>query len=146
MADGTVGVLQAAGADRLIDNDAVTVGGQTVYRQRVRAFDAAEESALTAVPFTISATGSTTLVAAPGVGNGKLRLRRLSPTYAIRSPDNEPILALLVGAVEVQRGNALLGRFDVTAAAETDAITLTVDVLDAAGRVAGTVYYAVESG
>lgn len=35
MADGTVGVLQAPGADRLIDNSVLTVDGQTVYRQRV---------------------------------------------------------------------------------------------------------------
>jgi hypothetical protein len=36
LADGTVGVLQASGADRLIDNAVVTNGaGQTVYRQRV---------------------------------------------------------------------------------------------------------------
>jgi hypothetical protein len=35
MADGTVGVLQSPGADRLIDNEVLTVGGQTVYRQRI---------------------------------------------------------------------------------------------------------------
>lgn len=35
MASGTVGVKQAAGADRLIDNTQTTVSGQTVYRQRV---------------------------------------------------------------------------------------------------------------
>lgn len=106
----------------------------------VRSVDAAETVGLTAVPFTITATGVTTLVAAPG-GTSLLRLRRLSPTFAIRSPDSEPILQLKVGAVEVQRGNALVGRFDVTAAAASDAITLTVDILDASGKVTGTVYY-----
>lgn len=35
MADGRVGVRQQAGADRQIDNEVLTVGGQTVYRQRV---------------------------------------------------------------------------------------------------------------
>lgn len=35
MASGTVGVAQASSPDRLIDNSALTVGGQTVYRQRV---------------------------------------------------------------------------------------------------------------
>lgn len=115
----------------------------TVGTDAVRSVDAAEQVGLTAAPFTISATGTATLVAAPGVGNGKLRLRRLSPTYAVRSPDSEPILALKVGAVEAQRGNALTGRFDIPAAAETDAITLDVDVLDAAGRVTGTVYYSI---
>lgn len=106
----------------------------------VRAVDAAEDSGLVAVPFTITSTGTTVLVAAPG-GGGLLRLRRLSPTYAIRSPDSEPVLALFVGSVEVQRGNALTGRFDVTAGADSDAITLDVDVLDPSGVVAGTVYY-----
>lgn len=109
----------------------------------VRSVDAAEDAGLIALPFTITATGPATLVAAPGVGNGRLRLRRLSPTYAIRSPDSEPILQLHVGALEAQRGNALTGRFDITATDETDEITLTVDVLDASGRVTGTVYYEV---
>lgn len=36
MADGTVGVRQASAPDRLIDNETLTVDGQTVYRQRVR--------------------------------------------------------------------------------------------------------------
>lgn len=105
--------------------------------------DAAERTGLTVVPFTITTAGTTTLVAAPGAGNGRLRLRRLSPTYAIRSPDSEPILALFVGSAEMQRGNALTGRFNKTATNETDAITLTVDILDAGGRVAGTLYYDV---
>lgn len=35
MSNGTVGVAQAATPDRLIDNTALAVGGQTVYRQRV---------------------------------------------------------------------------------------------------------------
>lgn len=35
MADGTVGVAQSSSPDRLIDNDTGTVGGETVYRQRV---------------------------------------------------------------------------------------------------------------
>lgn len=35
MANGTVGVQQAGSPDRLIDNEVLTVGGQTVYRQRV---------------------------------------------------------------------------------------------------------------
>lgn len=35
MADGTVAVQQASPGDRLIDNEELTVGGQTVYRQRV---------------------------------------------------------------------------------------------------------------
>lgn len=107
------------------------------------ALDATITSAgLIAVPFTISAAGTTTLVAAPG-GSSLLRLRRISPTYAIRSPDDEPILKLFVGSVEAQRGNALVGRFDITAAASSDAITLNVDVLATLGRVAGTVYYEV---
>lgn len=106
----------------------------------VRAVDAAETTGLTAVPFTVTATGVTTLVAAPG-GGSLLRLRRLSPTFAIRSPNSEPILQLKVGTVEVQRGNALVGRFDETAAASSDAITLTVDILDAGGKVTGTAYY-----
>jgi hypothetical protein len=110
----------------------------------VRSVDAAELSNLTAVPFTITAAGSMTLVAAPG-GSSRLRLRRISPTYAIRSPESEPILALFVGDVEVQRGNVLTGRFDVTAASSDDAITLTADVLDADGKITGTVYYSMEA-
>lgn len=35
MANGTVGVAQAATPDRQIDNSALTVGAQTVYRQRI---------------------------------------------------------------------------------------------------------------
>lgn len=35
MANGTVGVAQAGTPDRLIDNTTLSVGGQTVYRQRV---------------------------------------------------------------------------------------------------------------
>lgn len=35
MADGSVGVKQSTAPDRLIDNEQLTVGGQTVYRQRV---------------------------------------------------------------------------------------------------------------
>lgn len=106
----------------------------------VTSVDAAETTGLLAVPFTVTTTGSTELVAAPG-GGRLLRLRRLSPTYAIRSPDSEPVLALFVGSTEAQRGNALTGRFDITAAADTDSITLTVDVLDGGGVVSGTVYY-----
>ncbi len=105
--------------------------------------DAAEDVSLTAVPFTLTATGNgQILVAAPG-GAGRLRLRRLSPTYAIRSPNSEPILSLKVGAVEAQRGNALTGRFDMTAATSANAITLDVDVLDVGGAIVGTVYYEV---
>lgn len=40
MADGTVGVKQSTAPDRLIDNEALTIGAQTVYRQRVRDPDA----------------------------------------------------------------------------------------------------------
>lgn len=35
MADGTVGIKQNPSADRQIDNEAMVIGGQTVYRQRV---------------------------------------------------------------------------------------------------------------
>ena len=35
MSDGTVAVQQASPGDRLIDNEVLTVDGQTVYRQRV---------------------------------------------------------------------------------------------------------------
>jgi endonuclease YncB( thermonuclease family) len=36
MADAVVGVTQGAVPDRLIDNDSLTVGSNTVYRQRIR--------------------------------------------------------------------------------------------------------------
>jgi len=35
MADGVVGVKQNTSPDRLIDNEQLTVGAQTVFRQRV---------------------------------------------------------------------------------------------------------------
>lgn len=35
MSNGTVGVAQSAAPDRLIDNEVLSVGGDTVYRQRV---------------------------------------------------------------------------------------------------------------
>lgn len=35
MADGVVGVKQNTAPDRLIDNEQLTVGAQTVFRQRV---------------------------------------------------------------------------------------------------------------
>lgn len=35
MADGTVGVAQSASPDRLVDNEQLTVGANTVYRQRI---------------------------------------------------------------------------------------------------------------
>src|SRR5687767_10693797 len=38
MSDGTVGVRQDVTPDRLIDNEVVNVGGQDVYRQRVKAY------------------------------------------------------------------------------------------------------------
>lgn len=41
MADGTVGVRQTPGADRLIDNEAITVPGDSVYRQRIQVGGAA---------------------------------------------------------------------------------------------------------
>lgn len=109
----------------------------------VRAVDAAELSNLMIAPFTITSAGSgQVLVAAPG-GGSLLRLRRLSPTYAIRSPDDEPILVLKVGSEVAQQGNSIVGRFDLSAAADTDAITLDVDVLGSGGRVVGTVYYEI---
>jgi YD repeat-containing protein len=46
MADGVVLVAQAAGGDRPIDNEALTVAGQTVYRQRVVTYPTFEETRL----------------------------------------------------------------------------------------------------
>lgn len=110
----------------------------------VEVVDAAEDATLTAVPFSLTTTGAgQILVAAPGAGIGRLRLRRISPTYAIRSPNSEPILSLKIGTVEAQRGNALTGRFDITAATGTNAITLDIDTLDVGGVVIGTLYYEV---
>lgn len=43
MADGSVGVLQAAEPDRLIDNETYTISGTTVYRQRVVSYQPLEE-------------------------------------------------------------------------------------------------------
>lgn len=43
MTDATVGVRQAATPDRLIDNRSLTVGAQTVYRQRVETYPGGEE-------------------------------------------------------------------------------------------------------
>lgn len=44
MANGTVGVLQSPTADRLIDNESLTVGGQMVQRQRVDVVPSAESA------------------------------------------------------------------------------------------------------
>ena len=50
MADGTVGVRQATNPDRLIDNEVLSVGGQTVYRQRVQVPEAIQTRDLILVP------------------------------------------------------------------------------------------------
>jgi hypothetical protein len=50
MADGTVGVKQSATADRLIDNETLVIGGETVYRQRVQIPEAVQTRDLVLVP------------------------------------------------------------------------------------------------
>ncbi len=115
-------------------------GNPGIRRDGIHTIDAAEDSSLIPAPFTFTTTGTHVLVAAPG-GGRRLRLRRISPTYAIRSPDSEPIMAVFVGATEAQRGNSLLGRFDISAVVDTDTIVLTIDVIDSGGVVCGTVYY-----
>lgn len=111
--------------------------------QTTKAIDAAETAGLLIATFDFTATGTAqSIVAAPG-GTSLLRLKRISPTFAIRSANSEPILKLKVGSVIAQQGNALVGRFAITAATSANAITLDIDILDAGGHVSGTVYYEV---
>lgn len=62
MADGTVGIKQNAGADRLIDNETLVIGGQSVYRQRVSdpAAQALLANVVTALGGTLNVTGALT--------------------------------------------------------------------------------------
>lgn len=65
MADGTVGVAQAGTPDRLIDNEVLVIGGQDVYRQRVKAY--AQEEVLTPAGFQQITTGaSASALTVPG--------------------------------------------------------------------------------
>lgn len=128
-----------------VDNADLDIRDLTHASDSVRSVDAAETVGLLRATFDFTAAGAgQVIVAAPG-GGSLLRLRRISPTYAIRSPDSEPILVLKVGSEVSQHGNTLVGRFDDTAIADTDAITLDIDILDAGGHVTGTVYYEVTS-
>ncbi len=107
----------------------------------VQAVDAAELSALTRTPFTVTASGLSIVVAV--AAGFRLRLRRISPTFADpdADPPANPLLTMHLGAVEVMRGYSLTGRFDVLGA-NGDDLTIT---LSKSGNVSGTVFYTVEA-
>lgn len=105
----------------------------------VSSIDAAEIEALIGVPFTVTASGVSTLVAVDAAH--KLRLRRLVPTLADPDGSSNPLLTLKIGATEVARGYVLSGRFNVLGALDAD-LTLT---LSKAGDVSGTAFYTLET-
>lgn len=114
MADGTVGVRQASSPDRLIDNETLVIGGDTVYRQRVQDPEviALLEDVKAAVEGTISAAVSGT-VALDG------------PTLAAL----ETINAVVSGTIAVSGGTIAL---DAATLAALEAITVSGTVaLDA---------------
>ena len=62
MANGTVGVQQAATPDRLIDNALVTVGGQSVYRQRIENIPTRTSTYFAGVSGTVTVPGTAEIV------------------------------------------------------------------------------------
>ena len=100
--------------------------------------DAAEDPDQLALPFTVTASGDTTLVSCPA--GAQLRLRRITPTFDNTSAATMPRLALFLGADEVARGPVLTGRFDRLGAVDAD---LVLSLSTGATDVSGTVFYEV---
>lgn len=133
MADGTVGVQQAASPDRLIDNRTVTNdNGDTVYRQRVEV----AQPDVTAAVATVTASGDTTVIT-PTAGK---RLR-VYWVYAVPDPDSadSPLIKVKLGGTEIYRAFAISHAWRFTGA--TDG-TLVVNLSAAtADGVAVTIHY-----
>lgn len=99
--------------------------------------DAAEDSAATSLPFTVSTSGDNTLLTPP---SGKsIWLRRLTPTLADPDGSSTPLLKLSLGGTEIARGYVLSGRFNITGPVDG---TLVLN-LSKNGSVSGTVFYEV---
>lgn len=124
IADATVAVKQASSPDRLIDNESLDIGGQTVYRQRVQDPEviALLESVKTAVEGTITA-----------VISGDLNLS--AATLAAL----ETINAVVVGAVSVTGTVAL----DATSLSALETVSLDAATLAALENITATISGAV---
>lgn len=133
MADGTVGVQQAASPDRLIDNRSVTNdNGDTVYRQRV---EVAQPDVSVAVA-TVTASGNTTIIT-PSAGK---RLR-LYWVYAVPDPDStdSPLIKVTLAGTEIYRAFAISHAQRFTGAAD-GTVVVNLSAADANG-VAVTIHY-----
>jgi hypothetical protein len=122
VADGTVAVRDATGTTKLIDNETLTVGGQSVNRQRV-----VTESgmAVTAVVATTSSAGDNTVLAV--AANKQLQLRWIA-CQAQPDGSTTPMVKVLIGTTEVYRAYGVVQHAQVfTGAAGED---LVVNVSD----------------
>lgn len=102
--------------------------------------DAAEEVALTRLPFTLTTSGDNDLVT-PAAGK-RIRLRRVTPIISDPDGTSNPLLKLFVGptgtpANEVARGYIISGRFDITGPVNGHVFLN----LSKNGDVSGTLFY-----
>lgn len=130
IADGTVGVRQAVSPDRLIDNEVLTVGAQTVYRQRVQdpesiallqAVKAAVEGTITAAitgDVSLSAATLAALETVNAVVSGAVSAT-VTGTVAL----DAPTLAALESVTAVVSGTVAL---DAPTLAALESITATI--------------------